>query len=793
MSSFDISRVIVAMPAHLAERATPRYGSTINRSGEFVLLHLHHALRVDENPALDAARVISAEFDLPLLIYQGLGGAHRYNSDRHHAFIIESARDLAHDLEELGLRLAFHLGPPDGQPGPLGALFARAAISVVEDFPAPPFPRWTRALAARARGPVVAVDAACIVPQRFASERYERAFEFRRAHLADFETRRDRPWPRSEARVAAFDGGLGFAPVDLDRIDVDAALAALPIDHTLPPVAATRGGSRAALARWSAFKADGLARYAELRNDAAITPPLGVSRMSPYLHFGCIAATRIAREAHASRSRGADKFLDELFVWREVAFNFCRHTDEPERLDALPAWAIATLGGHAEDPRPALYGDDDLASGTTGERLWDLAQRSLLIHGELHNNLRMTWGKSLLPWSRSAEQALARLIDLNHRHALDGSDPASYGGLLWCLGLYDRPFKPALPVIGTTRPRPLDGHARRIDIDAYARHIARPNGRRLAVAVIGAGIAGSAAARALIDQGHRVVVFEKSRGAGGRMATRRTPFGPMTHGARVIDAPDPRMDRWCAAWRDLGLIAPLDDSAASPLFEAVAESPAIAKRVLRDIPLSAGSAIVEATRVDDAWVLRDADGGARGGFDALVVATPAPQALPLVGDSAALSAALARVRYAPTWTLMAAVVDAPSDSGAIPPSPLATIDIDAAQATSPARALIVADANAAWSQANLERPAAEVAAELWSHVAKALALDSDTAPLSLEAHRWRYARVVEPVGVEALFDRELMLAVVGDGVHGDGAGRAFLSGQAGAGYLLRAAARLAHS
>ena len=93
---------------------------------------------------------------------------------------------------------------------------------------------------------------------------------------------------------------------------------------------------------------------------------------------------------------------------------------------------------HAQDPRPANFTPEQLERAKTGDPLWDVLQRSLLRQGELHNNVRMTWGKALLQWTSSPAEALRRLIDLNHRFALDGSDPNSYGGILWCLGLFDR-------------------------------------------------------------------------------------------------------------------------------------------------------------------------------------------------------------------------------------------------------------------------------------------------------------------------------------------------------------------
>jgi deoxyribodipyrimidine photolyase len=113
--------------------------------------------------------------------------------------------------------------------------------------------------------------------------------------------------------------------------------------------------------------------------------------------------------------------------------------------------------------------------GATGNQLWDLAQRSLLVHGELHNNVRMTWGKAIPAWTASPEAAVATLLDLNNRTALDGADPASYAGLLWCLGLFDRAFQPEIPVLGAVRPRILEEHAARLDVEGS--RVLRARGR----------------------------------------------------------------------------------------------------------------------------------------------------------------------------------------------------------------------------------------------------------------------------------------------------------------------------
>lgn len=106
---------------------------------------------------------------------------------------------------------------------------------------------------------------------------------------------------------------------------------------------------------------------------------------------------------------------------------------------ALPRWARDTLAAHAVDPRPTEHSLAALAASETCDPMWNAMQTALRTTGELHNNLRMTWGKAVLQWAESPEQAIARLVHLNDHYALDGLSPPSYGGILWCFGLFDGP------------------------------------------------------------------------------------------------------------------------------------------------------------------------------------------------------------------------------------------------------------------------------------------------------------------------------------------------------------------
>ncbi|MFN9552086.1 MAG: deoxyribodipyrimidine photolyase, partial [Pirellulaceae bacterium] len=68
-----------------------------------------------------------------------------------------------------------------------------------------------------------------------------------------------------------------------------------------------------------------------------------------------------------------------------------------------------------------------------------------------HNYLRMLWGKKILHWTRSPQEALEVMIQLNNQFALDGRDPNSYSGIFWVLGRYDRAWGPERPIFGKIR------------------------------------------------------------------------------------------------------------------------------------------------------------------------------------------------------------------------------------------------------------------------------------------------------------------------------------------------------
>ena len=797
------------------------------RKRPYVLYWMRVAVRDHENPALDAAVAAANALDATVLVYHGVSERYPFASDRHHTFILEGARDVARGLRRRGIAYALHVERP-GARGPVLRLLAEdAALVVTEDAPFPPLSQWTSRLAVHlaAKGvPLLAVDASCVVPMPLVAKRYDRAFTFRKDSRGIASASLARPWSDVEPTHPASLPKLPFEPIaaeELDDLRIARLVAECAIDHAVGPVRELRGGSVAGYARWEAFRAAGLAKYAARRNDAAND---GTSRLSPYLHYGHVSPLRIAREASASSGAGAEKFLDELLIWREVAWHFAAHTPDLESLDALPEWARATLDAHAGDERDVLS-LERLERGRTGDALWDLAQRSLVAHGELHNNVRMTWGKAVPGWTATPEDARRTLVTLNHRYALDGRDPSSYGGLYWCLGLFDRPFAPERPVLGTIRSRPTSVHTGRLDHEAYAARARRPTRRIGRVAVVGAGVAGLACARTLLDHNVDVVVFDKGRSPGGRLASRRTAELTVDLGAQYFTVKDERFGRFVASWREDGVVQPwtariraVDNRGGAmrepePVerFVGTPSMSAIAQHLARDFEVRASHRIDVVERRGGSYLLRGTvapAGTTLGGrdvslpevplrelgeFDVIVLCLPPAQASTLLeGVSEPLSKRLCEVKFDPCLALGFV-----ADDDAVRSAPFDGLfvgrdgDLDrviawiARDSSKPMRSdgeVWVVHAASEWSSAHFRDPTEQIERVLLDELAGVLGSGVVRAKTST-MQRWAFARSPAPLD-RPLFDDEARIGVGGDWTAGGRVEGAFLSGVALAGRVL---------
>lgn len=463
--------------------------------GAYVLYWMIANRRRHYNFALEHAVGLARALARPLVILEALRCDYPWASDRLHTFILQGMADNAASFAGTGVLYYPWVERVRGEgKGLLEALAAHATVVVTDDTPAFFLPRMVASAAARLPVALVAVDSVGLLPLAASSSPFSTAFAFRRhlqrrlpAHL----TQLPKPDPLADVALpppAPLPPGLlaRWPPASAELLGATPqALASLPIDHSVPPVP-TRGGERAAEATLGAFIAKKLAGYHEARNDVEVD---GTSGLSPYLHFGHISPHRVfaavaegegwgaeAFEPPPSRgersgwwgmSPGAEAFLDQLITWRELGHVLVHHRPDADHWDSLPPWARATLTAHAADPREYLYTLEEFAAGTTHDPLWNAAQGQLRRAGTIHNYLRMLWGKKILEWSASPAGALAFMLELNNRFALDGRDPNSVSGITWCLGRFDRPWGPERPIFGTVRFMSSRQTARKMNVANY--------------------------------------------------------------------------------------------------------------------------------------------------------------------------------------------------------------------------------------------------------------------------------------------------------------------------------------
>ena len=146
--------------------------------------------------------------------------------------------------------------------------------------------------------------------------------------------------------------------------------------------------------------------------------------------------------------------------------NFVFYNENYDSLDGLPKWAKTTLEEHEKDPREYLYTLEELDNAETHDPYWNAAQEEMKLTGKMHGYMRMYWGKKILEWSETPEDALKNALFLNDKYELDGRDPNGFTGVAWCLGKHDRPWKER-SIFGKTRYMNAKGLKRKFDADGY--------------------------------------------------------------------------------------------------------------------------------------------------------------------------------------------------------------------------------------------------------------------------------------------------------------------------------------
>lgn len=332
------------------------------------------------------------------------------------------------------------------------------------------------------------------------------------------------------------------------------------------------------------------------------------------------------------------------------------------------------------------------------------------------------------------------------------------------------------------------------------------------IAIIGVGLAGVTCARTLRQAGHQVSLFEKSRGLGGRMATRTSAFGSFDHGTQYFTVRDPRFELAlgttpgvCKAW-SANAVRVLDPN--GRVIEAGlpgGERHWVATPGMNGLVKAWAAPLVEDGNVQlqtcvtqlmadplkkNAWQLRTEteDGGQQifAGFDKVILALPPAQAADLLKASgqAALAAPLDGVRVDPCWTLMLAYPQA-VQPGLITLGPQWNaarsthhrIAWMARESSKPGRERIerwTVQASAAWSAEHVNDSPERIIGKMTKAFAEITGIRAT--PSHAQAHRWLYAKTAQALGQSHLWFKDQGIGLCGDWCLGHRAEDAFVSG-----------------
>lgn len=426
------------------------------KTGEYVIYWMQDAVRTEYNHALEYAIDAANQLKRPLLVIFVLTEHFPEATLRHYQFLIEGLIDVDHLLTERGIRLQVLVGDPKIL---VPSMAEDACLLVTDHGYLRIQTHWRDVVRDNVSCPMVMVETGVIVPVAIVSPKMDWS-------AGTFRPKITRQLPRYLVELrprTLHSSSLGWDTGDYTLSNSDSLLSRLNIDTSVFPVS-IQGGQSSAKAQLSWFLENRLYRYGEARNDPTAR---ATSRISPYLHFGQISPLYIALAVRSVQDPAIAPFLEQLIVRRELAINFVQYNPGYDQYEsAVPDWSKRTLTTHMSDARQYLYTPEELTNGDTHDPYWNAMQTELSVTGYLHGYFRMYWGKKILEWSETPDQAYATALSLNNRYFLDGRDPNGFTGVAWCFGRHDRPWKERT-IFGTVRFMNDTGLKRKFRMDTY--------------------------------------------------------------------------------------------------------------------------------------------------------------------------------------------------------------------------------------------------------------------------------------------------------------------------------------
>ena len=320
------------------------------------------------------------------------------------------------------------------------------------------------------------------------------------------------------------------------------------------------------------------------------------------------------------------------------------------------------------------------------------------------------------------------------------------------------------------------------------------------VGIIGAGIAGLVCADRLRREGVAVTILEKSRGVGGRSATRHLDETSCDHGAQYFTVSDPLFAERVALWRDQGVvdiwqgrIIAIDSSVIRELNETrerLVGTPgmnSIGKHLALNLDVKNSTEIKRIEQSNERWWAFDDAGHTYGPFDVLVSTAPPIQTHQLFAEwSPQFAEQLDSIEMFPCWSVIlrfASRLPVDFDGAFVNDAPLSWIARNNSKPGRGPSECWLLHGSAAWSAANVDREPEESGKALVNEFWKLFGGEL-LHPSSVTAHRWRYSIPREVLPTRFLFDDQLQVGCAGDWCGGPRIEGAFLSGNALASRLI---------
>jgi deoxyribodipyrimidine photo-lyase len=423
-----------------------------------VLYWMNRDQRVQDNWALVYAQEMALTKNQPLVVLFCLLSSFMDSLFRAYKFMIQGLKEVQSQLESLKIPFIVEVGNPDMI---IPKFIEKYNVStLITDFSSLRIKReWINGISEKIDCSFYEVDAHNIIPVWEASQKKEYAAYTLRKKIQQKLKEFLEDFPK--IKIHPYNWKENVEKYDLSNYSTDLNYA-----ESNYKIKAFKPGESNAKEVLDEFLQQGLKKYTQRRNDPNVE---GTSDLSPYLHFGQISSQRVVLEAQKVKpiSQLKNSFYDEIIVRKELSDNFCYYELNYDTFEGFHSWAQETLNEHREDKREYLYTKKDFEEATTHDDAWNAAQLQMVTTGKMHGYMRMYWGKKILEWTESPEDALKIAIYLNDKYELDGRDPNGYSGIAWSIGgIHDRAWNER-KIYGKIRYMSYNGLKRKFDLKKY--------------------------------------------------------------------------------------------------------------------------------------------------------------------------------------------------------------------------------------------------------------------------------------------------------------------------------------